>query len=543
MTPEQTKNTLSKFSGKSFRPLQEEAIRFAMESDKRFIIIEAPTGAGKSLLGMTCGVMGGQSNYLCSTKILQTQLVTDFPEARNLWGRNNYRCTLDPTKMCDSCIATKKNPCSHPCPYKIAKADAIAAPLRIMNYAYYLTEANAVGRFRDTPLTIIDEADALEGTLVGHIALSFTERTLFRLGLEMGPKRKTADAKDGIESWKEFVGIAQERATEIWKKLTEEIDGFDTIKEDWQLQKIRERDHFSNTVSRCKMFIRNVDRDWLMEEIERQGSRQAVTTFRPLWVTMDLAEEFLWQHSGKWILMSASFLPIPVVCKTLGIDQSEVAYKAIPSNFPIERRPINIWPVASMTYKTQEIETPKLISGIKKILVRHPNERGIIHCVSYNLGKTIIDRVRDKRLFTHSSADRQETVDMFTGASQPNAVLVSPSLTRGLSLAGDLCRFVIVAKAPFLSVGDKVVSQRLYGSGQIGKLWYESQMMLDVLQACGRGMRSADDYCVCYLIDEQVNRVYRSKPNLWPAWFTEAENWDDNPLIDMNWNEKSQSWV
>jgi len=57
-------------------------------------------------------------------------------------------------------------------------------------------------------------------------------------------------------------------------------------------------------------------------------------------------------------------------------------------------------------------------------------------------------------------------------------------------------------------------------------------MMLTVLQACGRGMRSATDSCTCYIIDEQVNRVYTSKPSLWPEWFKSAITWGESELDD-----------
>ena len=161
---------------------------------------------------------------------------------------------------------------------------------------------------------------------------------------------------------------------------------------------------------------------------------------------------------------------------------------SISSTFPIENRPVHIWPVASMTAKTTDQELPKLILGIKKVLLRHPNEKGIVHCTSYKLAKSIVEGVQSFRLITHNSADRQQVVDKFTSSSG-NLVLVSPSLERGVNLSDDLCRFVIVAKAPYLSLGNKIVSQRVYGAGDIGKLWYASDMMLSVLQGCGRGMR------------------------------------------------------
>jgi Rad3-related DNA helicase len=532
ITPDEAKNQLSHFRDKPWRKFQKEAVQFATESTKRFRVVEAPTGSGKSLLAMTCGVMVGDATYLCSTKMLQTQIVADFPESKVLWGRGNYLCLLDDTKNCDQCASTKNNPCPviHKCLYKKAKQEVLDSSLRILNYSYYLTEIAYAGRFKGSPFCIIDEADSLEGTLVNHISLSFSERSLFRLGLQNGPSRKTVTSKDGISSWQEFGKEALYRSKSIYEKLNKEIDGYDTIEEDWQFTKIRERDHFKHLWERCQIFLNNVDSSWIMEEQERVGSRQAMTTFRPLWITNELAESFLWSSSQNWLLMSASFLPVPVLAKTLGIDPDEIDYMSVQSTFPVENRPINIWPVCSITAKTVDAETPKLIVGIKKILDRHKGERGLIHTASFKLANSIIAKVGSKRLITHTSQDRQDVVDSFMGTDD-DTVLVSPSLERGINLEGDLCRFIIIAKALFLSLGDRVTSQRVYSSA-IGKFWYSSQMMLSVLQACGRGMRSESDTCTVYIIDDQVNRVYLSKPSLWPQWFRDGITWSDNELLE-----------
>ncbi len=83
-------------------------------------------------------------------------------------------------------------------------------------------------------------------------------------------------------------------------------------------------------------------------------------------------------------------------------------------------------------------------------------------------------------------------------------------------------------EATFLWLGDKVVNRRA-NSSKIGKMWYDSMMLLDVLQGCGRGSRAIDDYCVVYIGDEQVSRVYSARPLVWPEWFRDAETWDDMP--------------
>jgi len=531
-SPDEAKAQLSHFRDKPWRKHQEETVEFVMNSSRKFRVVSMPTGGGKSLIGMTCGIMAGTTNYLCSTKILQTQLVQDFDLAKSLWGRGNYICLLDKSKNCDQCSSTESHPCqvASSCLYRIAKQKALDSSLRILNYSYFLIETQHVGRFSGTPLTVIDEVDALEGNLINHIALQFTERSLFRLGIQEGPSRKTVTAKDGLESWQEFGREAMKRSEGIAATISKEIDSFDKITEDWQFQKLRERDHFYHLYERSKMFIDNVDRDWIMEYQERQGSRQAVTTFRPLWITNELAESFLWSKADNFLLMSATLLPKPIFCKTLGLDPDEVDWMDVSSTFPIERRPIHIWPVANVTNKTLDDAVPKLVKGIDEILKLHPKSHGLVQGVSYSLCKRVSDALQSDRVKIHTSQDRQEVLDEFMN-SNSNSVLLSPSMERGVSLEGSKCEFIIWIKAPYLSLVDRVVSQRLYSSN-VGQLWYRSSMMLAVVQGCGRGMRSKDDFCVSYLIDSQINKVYMASPSLWPKWYRDAITWDENGLED-----------
>jgi hypothetical protein len=82
----------------SYREGQRGAIEFALKSfneDKQLVIIEGPTGSGKSAVGMTICDMVDKSYYLTGTKILQDQLVAEFgDQIVELKGRNAYPCTF-----------------------------------------------------------------------------------------------------------------------------------------------------------------------------------------------------------------------------------------------------------------------------------------------------------------------------------------------------------------------------------------------------------------------------------------------------------------
>ena len=66
----------------------------ALNSGYKHILLEAPTGFGKSPVAVAVAMTMG-SSYICtSTKDLQTQYSRDFPFLRVAKGANNFRCLV-----------------------------------------------------------------------------------------------------------------------------------------------------------------------------------------------------------------------------------------------------------------------------------------------------------------------------------------------------------------------------------------------------------------------------------------------------------------
>ena len=525
LTPTEAKSKLSKFADRPFRQFQESAIDFIMGSQKRFKIVRARTGAGKSLISMVCGVMAGDLTYLVQSKFLQSQIVNDFPNVASVWGRANYQCLSNKDKNCNECLSTKQNPCPQKgsCLYATAKQKALESPYRVLNFNYMISEIEYAGRFSGFPFSVIDEADALESVLSDSITLTFSERSLYRLGLQDGPGRKTATSNSGLSSWREFGETALQRATKVHKDIQSQIDSIGDGDDELKLSKIREAKHFIQIVERCKIFLNNMDKNWIYEEVPRSGSRQAQYIFKPVWLTPELSNRYLWRHSDSWTLVSATFLPIPILAKQLGIDTDEIDFLDVPSTFDPERSPVYMCPVADVTAKNMDIAVPILVKAIKKILKLHPNSRGIIHAVSWQLCQKIMEGVNSPRLITHTSQNRQEVINEFMKEDSIypiDSCLCSPSSERGLDLRDDLCRWVVVIKCPYPNLGDKLTSSRLY-SGEIGRVWYQALSLSVVEQMAGRAMRSSTDSAVTYILDAQVNKLYTQRPSLFSKSFQE----------------------
>ena len=513
--PVDAKNVFGGFRGLPFRKYQEEAVRFIVESRKRFVVVEAPTGSGKSLIAMVAGAMVGGMTYMVHTKLLQNQITETFPEAVSLFGRANYRCMREEGRTCDECVHHAQAPCEYKgtCWYEVAKKRLLRSKLRVLNYDYFLSESNYIGKTSGSSFNVIDEADNLENTLINFTTLTFTVENLRMLRLG-SPSRKTAESRDGIEPWLSFADMAEISAVRELGKVKGLLRNMDPD-ELMFLQLTKKARRLVRMMEQIRIFKDNVDETWLMQEDEKG------TTFRPLWMNEGMAENFLWRHGAqKWVLMSASFLPVGLISKTLGIPFGEIDYMRVPSTFDPERRKIYIESTGNLTNKTMDTEVPKIVDRVGEILDEHPNEKGIIHAVSYKLANTIHDSVKSPRLIVHSSGTRQEKINEFV-ASKGNLVLISPSLERGVSLDDDLCRFIIIAKMPFLYLGDKIVSRRVYGS-KAGNLWYAATALLTVLQMSGRGMRSEKDWCSTYILDEQFERVLNKYPQILPVWWRDG---------------------
>lgn len=516
------KDGFSKFSGSPFRPHQEDAIRLIVEAKKRFCVVEAPTGQGKSIIGMVAGRMVGKATYLVRSRALQVQLNEDFPEIPLLWGKGNYPCIkyTDKMVMCDSCTHSKGNLCGYykECKYTVAKKAALTSSLRVLNYDYFLTEANYVGQFSNNDIVIVDEADSLEDTLVNHIKIDISDRLCKNLWIAK-PHRKTTSAKDGVSNWKGWAGDAYYQTKLRRDSLGGEIAMYNNITSQDQVDKIKRYNMLNGMLNRLNMFIKYVDKNWIYEETNHPN-RGGGISFRPTWISEEIADDFMWGHGNRFVLMSATFHKPLILAKLLGIPHDEIEFHSFPSTFPVESREVSVEPVANLTFKTMDEEVPKLMDEIRRILALHPNEKGMIHCVSHGLAKKILD-IGDPRLMSHSSSDKIEQLRAFKNSPDP-MVMVSPSSERGISLDDDYCRFIIWAKAPYLNLKDKLVQTRVYGDKGIGQHWYVSHMLLSVVQGCGRGTRSKEDYCKSYLIDQQISNAITRSPRVLPDWFRDA---------------------
>lgn len=518
----------------AFRPHQLEAIEQILDgyrSGKRVMFCEAPTGSGKTAIGVgVARQLGVRSLYLASTKTLQDQIDRDnWPGARILKGRSNYPtlsegdgtgwgevtaadCTKSPgaddCRWCGDCLA---------CPYALAKQDAVGSELTVLNYAYALTDWNlARGSFAGRGLAILDEGDVLESELMGFVEVAIGKRMLGQLKLSQ-PKLKGLPKGETVQpEWERWV---REEALPAVRAKVERYGPDRGL----EVRDLRAKKRLKELARKLKQLADELpEGGWVYTDYE-QGN----VVFKPVKVDR-YGESNLWRHAARHLVMSATLISADEMADSLGLGDGDWGLVKVPSTFPAESRPIRVAKVADMGFKNRDVAWPKMAEAASGIVRLHPEDRVLIHAHTYALAGVIQRRLlKDhptRRIVSYQQAnERQGALERYL--ETPGAVLVAASMDRGVDLPGDACRVQVVCKVPFPFLGDHQIKARMYSPG--GRSWYTVQAIRTLVQATGRGMRSVDDHCVSYILDSAfVDNLYSgTSRRLFPKWWAEALDW------------------
>ena len=502
----------------SYRPQQLETAAKINASSKYAFMLDAPTGIGKSLIAATVQrLLKKPICYVCTTKQLQDQLIRDFPYARTVKGRGNYQCLKHPSMFPDisaeECDHSDKKPCVQVsrCPYIIAKREARGAPIAVLNMAYFLSEVNYVGTFKDYDLLVVDEFDTVETNLMSFVEVLITQNQLENLDVPP-PKFKTK-----FESWVEWARPALSALQKELRKL-EAAEETMLSEGGWtpiDMRLLRRKKALSRLVSKLGFFVREVDKNWVWYPTADRWS------FKPVWIGK-YASTHLWMHAKKVLGMSATILDARQVASNVGfaIDHRTYDYMQMASPFPKENRPVYYEPAANVINKQIDVALPMLAKAVQGIMDKHPSDKILIHTVSYKVRDFLMKKLGRDRIVTHSTVDRTIVLSAFKTSDKP-LVLLSPSMDRGVDLPEEECRVVIICKMPYPDLGDAQVNKRVHASAD-GDNWYAHKTVSSVIQMAGRGVRSEKDFAATYILDRQFERVYNEHRSMFPNWFKEA---------------------
>src|SRR5215467_10651225 len=124
VTPQTTSNYIKNFPFPTLRDKQSYVLKeidAAFTSGYEYIVLEAPTGFGKSPVAIATALTLGTSYICTSAKDLQTQYARDFPFLKVAKGKNNFICAVkedfirNGTYKCGSgsCVSNNVDECYH----------------------------------------------------------------------------------------------------------------------------------------------------------------------------------------------------------------------------------------------------------------------------------------------------------------------------------------------------------------------------------------------------------------------------------------------
>jgi Rad3-related DNA helicase len=623
-----------------FRNNQDGVIRQiceAFNSGYKHIILEAPTGFGKSAIAITIARTLG-SSYICTaTKDLQTQYSRDYYFLKIAKGKSNFQCRVKEDfieggkYLCSSCNSRTDIECKHtscdygpclsdesmegsgckyrtfindykidnkgkenerifisgdklqyyhneyvnwihlqnfsnprewnPCYYFDQLFQALRASHSIFNYSIFLSLLSNKNMMQHRELLVLDEAHLLETEIVKFRGLSISKKRWRRYIHDF----KMIDYGYDMTGWLEFL-IDLERtilsligyeslANSLIKERNEKY-GYDPVKKSPSKHKriVSASELFEDDAS-LELNIRiengkNLDVDkellidivqdidkltrtinnilsspnnWIVSEVHKENYDVTRVDLKPLDPSKYI--KAVVEKCPKTLIMSATILNDKTFERNLGLtsDDNSTKFIQIPSDFPVENRPIFPLSVEYLNFSNlQQTDVKSKISrAIDNIMHIHSNDKGIIHTSSYdqlNFIKNNLSKTNSRRLIlTDPEIERDEVIREHSESKKPT-VLISPSLHTGLDLKDHLSRFQIITKVPYPNIADKWTSEKR----KINKEWYYWQTALRLVQAYGRSIRSKDDWAKTYVLDSAFNYFIKVNKNILPNWFLSA---------------------
>jgi Rad3-related DNA helicase len=523
------------------REAQARAIDFALDAftqGKRFVVIEAGTGVGKSAIGLTIarwldrnmtepqdsGYARG-AYFLTTQKILQEQYIRDFGEEeggmRQVMSSTNYQCKHNKRQSCAESLRQLKleqdksskfaRTCTYHCVYKEEKRKFIDSRESVTNFSYFLAETNYAGKLLPRGLLVVDEAHNTDTELSGFIEITMSERFA-----KQALKLDMPDITTQKQAWRWITDEYEPRLKAHVKHYEETIEKFNLAE--------KLKSEFENISKQYEMLDKHIckvhrfmelydEENWVFNLAEGEGRGMRKLEFKPIDVS-GYADAILFKNGRRVLMMSATILNKEGFCKTLGITENDCAFISIPSPFPPENHPIMAFPIAKMSAATIDQDLPKLAEAVKSILAQHPNEKGVIHCHTFKIAKYLRDHVKSDRFLVHGSDDRIQKLQEHMTSKKPT-VLLSPSMQEGVDLKDDLSRFQIICKVPYPYLGDKIVKKRMHR----WPWWYPLQTAKTIVQSLGRSVRSSNDHAVSYILDADWDRFYDKHEELFPEMF------------------------
>lgn len=236
-------------NGFGFRGGQRKVIHDIIQAyldDLDYVIVDAPTGSGKSIIAMFVSEalrnFNANGYIITSDLMLQDQYISDIERLRlkyhTVKGMNNYNCLInnEVTKkgMCFTKKLTsserKKLPCYKVCPYYSAREKAIFSRVTLLNYSYWLLQRNMVAElmegnepFQKRDFTFFDEAHNIDEIVQHHFALKLDVKKIMEIVGVMVKFIKDNFEDAFRDQFKEGIEVQKSEVTKMYNRLKDSL--------------------------------------------------------------------------------------------------------------------------------------------------------------------------------------------------------------------------------------------------------------------------------------------------------------------------------
>ena len=545
---------------KGQREVIEQIIVAYLENPESTVVIDAPTGTGKSLIAMWSAYvlkeMGKRGYLVTSDLALQDQYEKDFKRLNLNWpsirGVDNYECFVNglPFSLGDCKMKglgyeqAEQLSCYGHCGYLQNRKRAIEQPIALLNYSFWLIQRNYVqtrmdeqereAPFKKRDFVFFDEAHKVDEIVQNHFTARVDESVIDRvvylnrfisrhnIPAETQTKNRLQSVLHDLMTIKErkplFKAIQDFRsiactyraAQDIAKKTAKKRFGQKTIPSDWA-SAFTAFDRLKDVY--CKFddysdLIKDVGLEAMV--IDQREDEARFTCVEEA----KMIQKYLHEQAGFKVFMSATIGDPRAYARIMGIKGAR--FIRMDNTFNFDKSPVIFVNRHRLSYRERENSLPKVVKILDQIIKKHKGQRGIIHTGSYQFTNYIKQNsMHTFRLMDYAgSKEKAETLELFE--QKEDAIIMGPSLLEGLDLKDGMSRFQIFFKVPYPSLSDPLIKAKL----NISSEWYDWKTGISIMQGVGRSVRSEDDWAITYVIDASFMSLI-NKPDFFPPSFKE----------------------
>ncbi len=492
-----------------FLPNQEEIIYRIFESEKRFILLIAPPGTGKTVIYTSYSLLqGGRSLFLTVTKSLGLQHNRDFNSigSIDIQGHNNYPCysskNLDNIGIGDSSCRWNDK-----CKYNELVKLCNSSKLNSTNISHWLSlylqhAGNRLGQFDNL---IIDEAHEAHNQVASAVTITLNLHQLRLLHIILPSNLSN------LPSWLSW-------SKDVLNRIESSYDTLYQLDNKSNIQQLR------FNLLRLQS-INHKDQSNFCTIKDEKSDKLSTISFSPVWGTK-YCEEYLFRGINKILLVSATLNEGDK--KLLGITPHNSETIEMDSPFALNRRPfiyISTKPEIRLNFRSSDFDKRKIISRVDDIIGGRLDRKGLIHSRSYEWKDKIISqsKINSRRngqniLLSHKPYDINQQLEHFY-SSPPPSVFISPSIYQGYDFKNSIARYQIMVKMPYLNKNENEIIFRRCKEDRMYEIYY---IINYLTQAYGRVVRGTLDWAETFMLDAMWLDFVRLHGVLFQKWFRQA---------------------